>query len=392
MLAAVAVPLDRPADLLRRPDDQRHLREQAAAQSETAAHIGADQAQSGDRHFQRMLGEQVAVVVRPLGAGPQGVTVGHGIVFAERRPRFHRVLGQPADLQVGGDDVGGCLEDGLDRLEVAHGLAEADIVAQIGPDQRCIGIDRVRRFDHRRQFLIVDLDQFRRVAGLVHGFGDDEGDRIADELHRTGSERRPVRFVDRRTVRPFERHQHRRQRGQSAQAVGLPVVMGQHRQHAGCGPRRRTIDAGDAGMGMGRAQNMAAGLAGPVEIVGILPAAAQQSRILIARHALSQAEFHAVPPLWHRRSQAGADVSRPPAPAKGRRRRRGMRRRDGARLRRRRGGVRKCHDLSWQGRFIHALLPLPCCPGPEPRPRAPAQSHGPEPRGAGCSVLATKIE
>ena len=192
--------------------------------------------------------------------------------------------------------MGGRPEDGLDRLEIAHGLAETDIVAQIGPDQRCIGVDRVRRIDHRRQFLIVDLDQFRRVAGLVHGFGDDEGDRIADELHRTGGKRRPIWFVDRRTVRPFERQQDWRQRGDNAEAVGLPVVMGQHRQHAGCGPRRRTIDAGDAGMGMGRAQDMAAGLAGPVEIVGILPAAAQQSRILIARHALSQAEFHAVLP------------------------------------------------------------------------------------------------
>ena len=39
--------------------------------------------------------------------------------------------------------MGGRPEDGLDRLEIAHGLAETDIVAQIGPDQRCIGVDRV---------------------------------------------------------------------------------------------------------------------------------------------------------------------------------------------------------------------------------------------------------
>ena len=40
--------------------------------------------------------------------------------------------------------MGGRPEDGVDRLEIAHGLPEADIVAQVGPDRRRAGFERVR--------------------------------------------------------------------------------------------------------------------------------------------------------------------------------------------------------------------------------------------------------
>ena len=41
-------------------------------------------------------------------------------------------------------------------------------------------------FDHRRQRLVVDLDQLGGVARLRQRLGDDEGDAVADEAHLVG--------------------------------------------------------------------------------------------------------------------------------------------------------------------------------------------------------------
>ena len=39
---------------------------------------------------------------------------------------------------------------------------------------------RCLRVDHRRQRLVVDVDQLERVVGLIRRLGDDHGDDVAD--------------------------------------------------------------------------------------------------------------------------------------------------------------------------------------------------------------------
>lgn len=74
--------------------------------------------------------------------------------------------------------------------------------------------------------------------------------------------------------------------------------MGQHGQHARRGGRRLCVEAGDAGMGVWRAQDMAIGLAGQVDIVGIAPAAGQEAAVFLAADGLAEAElFHGGDPL-----------------------------------------------------------------------------------------------
>ncbi len=69
-------------------------------------------------------------------------------------------------------------ERGLGRLLVADRHVEQHVAGMIGPDLR-------RALFHRRQRRPVDLDRLNRIAGLIDGFRDNEGDGIADMAHHT---------------------------------------------------------------------------------------------------------------------------------------------------------------------------------------------------------------
>ena len=62
-----------------------------------------------------------------------------------------------------------------------------------------------RAIDHRRQRLDVERDRFGRILGLRDRLGDHAGDRIADEAHLVGRQRRARRVLDRRAVAALER-------------------------------------------------------------------------------------------------------------------------------------------------------------------------------------------
>ena len=78
---------------------------------------------------------------------------------------------------------------------------------------------------------------------------------------------------------------------QVAPARLAPIGAGQDRQHAGRLLGARRVDRADAGMRVRRAQHVSERHARQHEIIDVAAPAAQQPRILEARHRLPQREF-----------------------------------------------------------------------------------------------------
>ena len=78
-----------------------------------------------------------------------------------------RRRGDAVDDEMLLDHMRGSGEGRIGRGFVAVHLDEADIVGAIVPDQRRAGSTAPRGRDHRRQRLVVDLDQFGGVDRLM---------------------------------------------------------------------------------------------------------------------------------------------------------------------------------------------------------------------------------
>ena len=88
----------RPAELLRRPQHQAELDEDAVARAEIAADVVREDAQPVGRNAEHR-GKLVLLPHRAAGAGIERVAAGRGIVMAERRARFERHAGDAADME-----------------------------------------------------------------------------------------------------------------------------------------------------------------------------------------------------------------------------------------------------------------------------------------------------
>ena len=135
------------------------------------------------------------------------------------------------------------------------------------------------------------------------GFGDHQGDRVADEADLLRLQDRARRREELGAALAGDVDHD----GELADAVGGGVMPGQHRNDAGRRFRRRHVDRQDAGMRVRRAQHIGLRLAGPVDVVGIGAAARQQPDVLLAPHRLADPELvHGSAPLFPRRKAAPA--------------------------------------------------------------------------------------
>ena len=82
--------------------------------------------------------------------------------------------------------------------------------------------------------------------------------------------------------------------GNIAEAVGADVVAGCDEQHARHAARRGRVDALDMRMRDRRTQHETIRRVRKRHIVGIAPAAGDETQILVTPHRLADAEFHAV--------------------------------------------------------------------------------------------------
>ena len=83
----------------------------------------------------------------------------------------------------------GAVEGGVDLVGVAEVIVERDVVGDVIVKLRCAGLGGILRVGDRGQGVDIDLDRFRRVAGLHQRFRDHERDGIADIAHLVGHQR-----------------------------------------------------------------------------------------------------------------------------------------------------------------------------------------------------------
>ena len=216
-----------------------------------------------------------------LAADRQRQMIALGVVFADRRPRLHEIGNDPGidDRYFGHRMRLG--ERSLGRLLVADRHVEQHIARMLRPDLRRALLDRIGEADHGRQRRPVDLDRLDRVAGLIDGISDHEGDGIADMAHHAVGEDGIGRAGERID---FQVEQAR----QAAEI--LDVIRRQDRADA-----RQAFGAGgiegEFGVGVRRAQHQRMHRGLRRVIVGVAALAANQRVVLLAKDALTDAEL-----------------------------------------------------------------------------------------------------
>ena len=209
------------------------------------------------------------------------------MVLADGRARLDGVGADAAVIEFERDDVLGIGESGVNRVLVAHHQPDRDIVGRLVPDGGCAGLDRIFDIDHRRQRLIVDLDEFGGVFGLKERFGDDKGDAFAQRADFADGKDRAQGTVALRAA-----HVLRHDRRKSAELVGRDIRSGENGEYAGRGLGLGRVDALDAGMGVWRHDHDAMALHRQVDIVDKTPAAGNKTRVLEAGYRLTDAELN----------------------------------------------------------------------------------------------------
>ena len=183
MIGAVGGPLHRLAQFARGDRDQRVFAIGKQLGAEPAADIRADHPHLFDRDLQDVLAQDIAQPMAALAADRQRQMIAPGVVFADHGAGFHEV---GDDARIDDRDFGDRMRFGecrLGRLLVADRHVEQHIAGMVGPDLRRALLHRIGDADHGRQRRPVDLDRLDRIAGLIDGFRDHEGDGIADMAH-----------------------------------------------------------------------------------------------------------------------------------------------------------------------------------------------------------------
>ena len=121
--------------------------------------------------------------MRVLTGGVERVFAGRPVVIADRRARLHGIRGQALVDDVDLGDVVRLGKGCVDRRLVAEMPVETGVVLGIRPHLRGTGLVGICRRDDRRQFLIGDVDRFRRVPRLRQRLADDQSNLVANMSH-----------------------------------------------------------------------------------------------------------------------------------------------------------------------------------------------------------------
>ena len=165
--------------------------------AEGAAHLRGDAAQLGHRKPERIGDEGLDVEHRLVGRPDGDLAV--GIDLGQRRARLHIGVALRLGLVAPLDDRRAALPgrshvalDDLDdrhRVAVAVGLEDLDVVREALVKRGRVRVGRRVGVEHRRQFLVGDVDQ---PGGLLGGFQirrRDRGHRLAHIAHLADRER-----------------------------------------------------------------------------------------------------------------------------------------------------------------------------------------------------------
>ena len=254
--------------------------------AERAADIAGEDAHLVRRDVED-LGELAAQPEHALAADMEGEAFALGIVGGDGRARLHGVDHEAVVEELEPGHMGGLGEGRLHLLGVAVVVVERHVAGDVVEQLRRAGLDRLAGAGDGGQRLDVEHDGLGGFLGLDRGLGDHAGDGVADETDLVDGERRPRRLLHGGAVAVLER----RHAFEAAIAGGLQVRPGIDGEHAGHLQRGGGIDALEHPVGMARPHDHRIGLAGKDQVIGIMPLAAHQLRVLGARHRLADAEF-----------------------------------------------------------------------------------------------------
>ncbi len=240
--------------------------------AEAAADVGSDDANLvlGETRHQGVDG---AVGVGGLRITPEGQLAADLVHVGDAAACLHRSGMNPGVDDVFGDDHIGVGEHGLGGLFVAGFPIEAVVVLlalEIISDQGGVGIEGLAHVDDRIQWLVVDVDQFQRIACGVPVFSHDEGNLLMLEANLVGGEN-GLHVVGE------GRH--------PCQIEGLQGGTGDNRFDLGMSLGGGGVDAVDLGVSKRAAQDREVQHARQLHIVDELAGAPNQAGIFLTEHA-----------------------------------------------------------------------------------------------------------
>ena len=272
-LVAVLDPLDRRAQAARQLGDDGLLDEQVHLEAEAAPDGRADHPHA--RVLQPELRRQHgAHEERHLRRRPdRDRALGHVPICDHAAALERRGVGAP-EVEALAEDVRGARERPVDvarlELDVREVVVAQLVVQQLRPRRECL-----LRVEHRRQRVILDVDQLGRVLGDGARRRDDGGDRLAHETHAVEREHVAGAGLGLRSRR--DRCREGRQVAQvlAADDQGDPVE----------GARPRDVDRDDPSVGVGAAAEGDVQRARRLDVVEVDAAACQEARVLDSHDA-----------------------------------------------------------------------------------------------------------
>ena len=254
--AALGDPAHRTPGDLGCPQRQRIFRIAAALHAKAAAHIVADHAELVLRQFEDAVGQCRPGGMHRLDRAADRIAVLIRGRIAARQPRGSMLFAVTRLIGIGvADNAVGLGKGRIDSGLVADLVKERLVARVLVPHRGRAG--RKRRFgaDHRRQRLVLDLDQFGGILCLVQRLGDDERDRVPDIADAVLRQQRLRADKGRRAIAPPAAHAGH----QGAEPAPAQILAGQHGEHAGRGRAACRISiAAMRACGMRRAQHIAA--------------------------------------------------------------------------------------------------------------------------------------
>jgi hypothetical protein len=211
------------------------------------------------RRLRALINRQPLLARIPVGDDGARL-VGDASVAAEHEGRFDHGIG---------------FSEAAVRIASVEQAFKGKIVAKLGMNHRCLGIERGFRIGHRGEHLIVDLDQRAGVLSLRAALRHHGAYRFAlpaGVLDRDG--------VLRRRFYSFEMREHANPRRNDFGKVGA----GDYRDHAGSFASRGRIELGDPRMRVRRAHKRDVHHARQDDVGDILTAAGRQPREVGPRH------------------------------------------------------------------------------------------------------------
>ena len=276
-------PLDRAVQLPGRPREHHFLSVEIDLGAEAAADVGRDHAhlvlgkpQHERRHQQPLDVGILAGHVERVGVVTRGIA-------RDRRARLDRVGDEAVVDEFERCHVVRRLERSVHRGLVAERPDVAGVVRRDVVNNRCTGRARASGFDHRRQYLVIDLDQLGGVLRLIEALGDDDRNPVADVTHLALREGGVGRLLHRLAVDS----RNEPAAGKPADLRRCEVLPGECRDDAGRRACPLEVHAADARVRVGRAQEIGVRLTLQREVIRKAPVPREEAVVLLALDRLS---------------------------------------------------------------------------------------------------------